>query len=97
MARAFGRKMGSVVDSDLCFAIDYYGLVKKSRGFLNMVSELSSDIPVSQIKSIAGTTVYFAAIRMESIAVYAPDLVSDFPWFKKAVLDARGFNHGYGK
>jgi hypothetical protein len=88
----FGRVMGKECNSDKLFAIDYYGLIKKSRGFFALASGVS---PGQQVKSIEVPLVYFAAIRIEQIAQIWPDLVSGFPRFKKLVLDSRGFNHSY--
>jgi len=87
----FAHLIGSWFPSDFPCAIDYYGLLKRSEAFWAVVRELREQLPGKQIKSIETKVVHFASIRVEQVAQLAPDLVADFPWYKKVVLDARGF------
>jgi hypothetical protein len=80
---AFAALLGDEVDSDVVFAIDYYGFFKKSRG-------LNSNINEGLV-----TVVHFNAIRLETIVHLAPDIAPGFGSFKKCLLDARGLPHSY--
>lgn len=91
-AQPFGKSMGHwIATNDPC-AIDYYGYVKKSFGFSNLVDQASSE---SGVKPVAMDVplVYFASVRVEKVALLAPRLVAGFPWFKIEVLNRRGFRH----
>lgn len=90
----FGRKLGGMIDSMEIFAIDYYGHIKRSKGLIFEFHTILANVP-EQVKSVEAPLVYFASIRFEKVAKYAPDLVADFRWFKKNLLDMRGFNHNY--
>jgi len=94
-ASPFARKMGRLVPHSAPFAVDYYGYVKKSNGLLAYIGETQREFSGAQIKGIPAAVVHFAAIRVEKIAKLAPELVADFPRFKKEILDARGFQHKY--
>ena len=94
-AKPFGDKMGVEVNTDIVCAIDYYGHIKKSNGFGNMMRGLRKRFFGKQIKFVRVIVVHFASIRLEKIAKLAPDLIAKFPKFKKEILDARGFVHNY--
>lgn len=93
-ALPFGEKMGEVIDHHASFAIDYYGYIKKSKGFFNQAGELAKSTE-KQPKDMRVVIVHFASVRVEKVAKLAPSLVADFPGFKKEILDTRGFNHKY--
>jgi len=90
----FGVLMGRVIESPEVFAVDYYGYVKKTRGFYRMVESISGSTK-GQVKCVEVPVIHFAALRVEKIAKLAPDLVAEFPSLKKEILDARGFKHKY--
>jgi len=90
----FGHHMGRVIESSEVFAVDYYGYVKKTRGFFKMVEGIASSTK-GQVKCLEVPVIHFAALRVEKIAKLAPDLVAEFPGLKKEILDARGFKHKY--
>jgi len=83
----FGRVLGARVRSDEQFALDYYGLLKKSTGLIQQVETVTG----MQIKMIETTVVHFASIRIEAVASLAPNLVKEFPIFKGLVLQWRRF------
>lgn len=91
----FGKLMGLVFDSQISCAIDYYGHVKKSSALLQQIEEIGRSMPYAQVKMVQVVLVHFSSIRIEKVARLAPDLVAEFPLFKKTILDARGFSHGY--
>jgi ABC-type Fe3+-hydroxamate transport system substrate-binding protein len=93
----FAQKIGKIIPHDARFAVDYYGYKKKSKGFFRYTSDVQSDVKKlgHQVKGVIIPVVHFASIRVEKIAKLAPDLVADFPGFKKEILDARGFKHKY--
>lgn len=90
----FGKLLGVHVQSEDILVIDYYGFWKKSEGFGKELEVLSNKRNY-QVKSIEANVVHFASIRIEKIAELAPELVSQFPWFKKEILTARGFRHEF--
>ena len=90
----FGRSMGRWIAAKEPCAIDYYGYVKKSFGFSHQAEQMM-DGTTGQIKAVEVPLVYFASIRVEKVAVLAPKLVADFPWFKIEVLNRRGFKHKF--
>ncbi len=67
------------------FAIDYYGLIKKSSGFLD-ISSLKR-IPLKT--SIDAPLVHFASIKIEHISRIDREMLIDFPRFKEAIVNAR--------
>jgi len=93
--RRIAQVMGDEMDTDLLIAIDYYGYMKRSRGFKNYVKEVMEKYKGSQVKLASATVVHFNSVRLEILAKIATNLVADFGDFKKAVLDAREFNHNY--
>ena len=93
----FGRAIGTFIDSEICMVLDYYGLRKKTQGFINLLVEVREELSGGQVKSLNVPVVHFASIRVDTVETIAPDLVSGFPKFKKMILDMRGFCHRYGK
>jgi len=93
--RKICKVMGLEIDTEVIMAIDYYGYMKKSRGFNSQVKEVMDNFKGSQVKLLDAKVVHFNSVRLEVLAKLAPELVTDFGDFKKAVLDAREFNHNY--
>jgi hypothetical protein len=93
--RTIGTVLGEIIEVDTALVIDYYGYMKKSKGFNDLVGEVIESLSGRQVKMIEAPVVHFNAVRLEVLAKIAPDLVSGFGDFKKAVLDAREFNHNY--
>lgn len=91
----FGHLMGRRIESDVPFAVNYYGYIKKSEGFFVYLKAVRNSAPRIQIKSLTVPVINFASIKLEKMAKLAPKLLVDFAVFKKAILDARGFNHSY--
>jgi hypothetical protein len=93
--RKIGAILGDQVRSEEIIVLDYYGYMKKSQGFQAMVREVIASLKGKQLKMVEAPVVHFNSIRLEILAKIAPDLVTKFAEFKKAVLDAREFNHNY--
>jgi hypothetical protein len=89
----FARHLGTRVESDVPFVIDYYGYLKRSNGFDNLIKSKEIAIRNRQIKSIYTTVVYFASLKIEEIAEITSSqyLKSWFPEFKKDILYRRNF------
>jgi len=87
----FGMKMGMSFESHVSFAVDYYGHLKRSAALLKEIEWLRDQLVGRQIKTIECMVVHFAAVRIEHVAKFAPELVSGFPSFKRDLLAARGF------
>jgi len=92
--RSLSSLLGTVIESSEVFSIDYYGYSKKSRGLLSQINELLKESTGMQISAMRISVVYFASIKVEDIAVVAPDMVSVFPFLKKEILTRRGFKNG---
>ena len=82
----FGRLIGSKLEYSSPLAIDYYGHMKKSTGFYEMLAE--ADI---QVRMIECDVVHFASLKIEDIVEISPELIAKFPVFKKQMLKRRGF------
>ena len=81
-----GRLIGSNIKYSDPLAIDYYGHMKKSTGFYEMLTEIKT-----QVRMIECNVVHFASIKIEEIVEISPGLVAKFPVFKKQMLKRRGF------
>ena len=82
-----GLLMGSQFESAGPVVIDYYGLIKKSTGFvakLNSVEEIEA-------KAARAVIVHFASIKDAHIVKLAPDLIVGFPPFKEYLIKVRNF------
>jgi hypothetical protein len=93
--RRIGKTLGLVIDTDDLLVIDFYGYLKKSRGFADLAKEVAFSMSGKQVKMVEAPVVHFNSVRLEVIARIDGDLVPDFGRFKKAVLDAREFQHNY--
>lgn len=83
----FGQLLGSQFEYTAPVVIDYYGLIKKSTGFitkLNSVEEIEA-------KAAKALIVHFASIKDAHIVKLAPDLILGFPPFKEYLIKVRNF------
>jgi hypothetical protein len=89
----FARLLGERVASMTPFVVDYYGYLKRSEGFINLIRSKEEAIRNRQIKSIQTTIVFFAGLKIEEIAETTNNqyLKSRFTEFKKTILYWRGF------
>ena len=79
--------MGVVFDHAEPAAIDYYGFIKKSSGLMAQFAN-SSDL---QVRAVRAPIVHFASIKVEDVSDLSPELVRDFPGFKKLLVTLREF------
>ena len=88
----FGEDIGWLIDTDLILTIDYYGHLKKSRGFYDYYA-CKNLIEKQQIKLIESAVVFFASIRIEDVAAVTKEvsIVASFPFLKNEILIRRGF------
>jgi len=84
----FGKKLGMVIDTDIILVIDYYGYLKKSKGFINKLKTRKL-----YLKELESYLVYFASVKMEDIAFMTSNVsvMIDFPRLKNEILIFRGF------
>lgn len=87
----FGALIGCVFVYVPPLVLDYYGFLKRSSGLVEKIEEMQNKFVGKQIRCVKAPVVHFASVRMEDVASLAPELVGDFPEFKKMILDARGF------
>ena len=89
----FARFMGSIIESEVPFVIDFYGHLKRSRGFIALLDSKSSQIQNRQIKSIQTMVVFFASLKIEDISILTTDaqLRGTYSDFKQMILRRRGF------
>ena len=83
----FGQLLGSQFECPEAIVIDYYGLIKKSTGFiekLNSVEEIEA-------KAAKASIVHFASVKDAHIVKLAPDLIIGFPPFKEYLIQVRNF------
>lgn len=83
----FGQLLGSQFEYLKPVVIDYYGLIKKSTGFvtkLNSVEEIEA-------KAAKAWIVHFASIKDTHIVKLAPGLIVGFPPFKEYLIKIRNF------
>ena len=85
----FGRILGDVIDTRLVIAIDYYGHIKKSLGFLEKIKSFGNPPPIE----INSYLVHFASVKMEDVATMTNDvrIMINFPRLKSEILILRGF------
>lgn len=87
----FGWILNSVrLSSGEVFVIDYYGLKKRSQGFVDLANDLINR-QSGQIRNIYCSVVNFSSIKVEQVAMTAPNLVKEFPIFKERLLLLRKF------
>ena len=87
----FGALIGRIFSHDKLLVIDYYGFLKKSSALVERIESERAELAGRQVRMLKALVVHFASVRMEDVARLAPQLVSDFPDFKKTILRARGF------
>lgn len=89
---SFGRFMGPWIQSDALFAVDYYGLLKRSSGLYQEAMRLQKGLLVGrQVKMMSAGVVHFASIKLDQMSRLAPHLLREFSEFKEIILKARGF------
>ena len=93
--RRIGQVLGTEIATQEVLVIDYYGYMKKSSGFWDLVRDIMEDQKGKQLRIVEAPLVHFNSIKLEVLAKIAPGIVAAFGDFKKAVLDAREFNHSY--
>lgn len=85
--RDFGKQVGHTIDTDIVLVIDYYGYLKRSRGFFQRVKKDPS------LKEVRSYIIYFASIKMEDVSAMTSSVavMLDFPRLKNEILILRGF------
>jgi hypothetical protein len=89
----FGQFLGNCVHSDLPFALDYYGHIKKSNGLLSVINFKLNAMPGRQIKKVESTIVHFASITIEDLSKVTSNsfIIAKFYEFKQTLLKKRGY------
>lgn len=88
----FGDSIGALVDTNVILTVDYYGHLKKSRGFYDYFSNKNLT-EKKQLRVIESIIVYFASIGIEDVAEITEDvhIIAGFPKLKNEILIRRGF------
>ena len=81
---ALGRLLGTRLQWETPAAIEYFGLVKRSTGFMALGAQIGDlrlgvDVPL----------VNFSAIKDKHIVQLRPELLIDFPAFKQEIITVR--------
>ena len=85
----FANFVGSQFKYDKVLAFNYYGLFKISTQTASVVEDCRVAFP--NVRTIKAKVIHFNSIKMEHIKLLAPDLLPDFPDFKRFLVDLRGF------
>lgn len=85
----FATFTGSEFEYDKVLAFNYYGLFKISTGISKVVEEGRAAFP--NVRTIKAKVIHFNSIKIEHIKELAPELLNDFPDFKRFLVDLRGF------
>jgi hypothetical protein len=81
----FGQILGNSFECDFNCVIDYFGLLRKSTGFLReALCYTDTSVPTNIL--------YFQSIKIETVLSVSPALVQYFPVCKEKILSIRGFN-----
>jgi hypothetical protein len=86
--------LGKQIQTQYLFAIEYYGYLKKSKGFYDYVSQEARFLSDGGCLRITAPVVHFGAIKSKVVADLAPDLMREFHEFKSVLLEKRGFGNG---
>lgn len=86
----FGSFLIGQVDANVPLAVDYYGFLRKSAGFADLILSMQG----VQVRMIEAMVVHFASIKIEDVAEIAPTFVQYFPKLKNFLLEIRGFKDG---
>jgi len=91
--QTFGKIIGNTIDTKMILVIDYYGYIKKSKGFLEEINSGKYRKTPSDLRS---HIIHFASIKMEDVAAMTSDVSAqiDFPRLKDQILILRGFRRG---
>jgi hypothetical protein len=84
----FGELLGNIFEHSQPFAIDYYGLTKKSTGFFDKCSEYKGVL----VKGLEVPVIYFASIKPDIIEICAPELLDEFVEQKHKLIALRDFS-----
>ena len=84
----FGNLLGNIFDHNRPFAIDYYGLTKKSTGFFDKCKGYKGVL----VKGLEVPVVYFASIKPDIIETCAPELLDEFVERKRQLIELRDFS-----
>lgn len=83
----FGQLLGDQFIYDGVAVIDYYGLLKKSVGFVVKLNSVEG----IEAKAAMAIVIHFAAIKDSNIVKLEPELMIGFPEFKEYLIKIRSF------
>jgi len=83
----FGKFLDNWFDYEGVLVIDFYGLLKKSKGFLDKCASYE-DV---EIRRLLSPIVHFASIKIEDVVNLDSSLAIDFVGFKSYLVALRGF------
>lgn len=85
----FAEFVGPEFVYDSVLAFNYYGLFKLSSGGSKVVDNCKLAFP--NIRTMKARVIHFNSVKIEHIKELAPELLSDFPDFKRLLVDLRDF------
>lgn len=84
-----GRLVGNRFRWERPAAIEYFGVVKRSTGFVELAGLVHEPLRRYGLCELYVPIVNFSSVTVEDVARFAPDLVEDFPAFKERMVRAR--------
>jgi len=85
----FAEFVGPEFKYESVLTFNFYGLFKISSGGSEVVNNCRKAFP--NIRTMKARVIHFNSVKMEHLKELAPDLLNDFPDFKRFLVDLREF------
>jgi hypothetical protein len=85
----FRSLLGSDIESNIVFAVDYYGYIKRSTALTRLFETMQERTLPSQVKAMNVPMVFFNSIPVQLVASLYPEWLSVFEEFKSFMVSQR--------